>query len=64
MTVREIIATRKKLGLTQKQMARLLSKHQTFVCKLEKGKRILHPETVIRVKKAFARHRKEKRRVR
>jgi predicted transcriptional regulator len=60
MRLREIVTTRKKLGLTQIRLSKLIKKSETFMCKLEHGDRKLTPEIKNSILGAFTKHRKMK----
>jgi predicted transcriptional regulator len=58
MTVTELKKTRKTLGITQKQLSKLLKKDATFVCKLENGVRKFNYDLEVQLKKAFGKLKK------
>jgi ribosome-binding protein aMBF1 (putative translation factor) len=58
MTLVEITKTRTKLGMTQKQLSKLIKKTPTFVCKLENKQRQLTSDLQTAIKKAFSGSRK------
>lgn len=59
MTLQEIKKTRTKLGVSQKQIAKLLKKHPTFMSKLEGGVRKFTPELQKQIAGVFTSLRKK-----
>lgn len=58
MTVVELTKSRKKLGISQKRLSKMLRKTPTFVCKLENGNRIFTNDLQKRIRSIFAKARK------
>lgn len=44
---------REQLGLTQEQLAELMDISATTIARVEKGRKFLHPDSIIKLKKAL-----------
>ena len=53
MTLCQLTKQRKKIGISQREMSRLLKKDPTFVCKLENGRRQFKYELQVKARETF-----------
>jgi predicted transcriptional regulator len=58
MTISEVRKTRKKLGISQTRLAKLIKKTPSFICKLEHGNRVFHSDLKKQIKETLAKVKK------